>query len=75
MVTTDTGPLPETVGDGALLVPPRDPEALAAALRRVLDDDTVADDLRARGRANLRRFSWAATADGVVDIYRRAIAA
>jgi glycosyltransferase involved in cell wall biosynthesis len=72
VVTTTAGALPETVGDGALLVEPRRPEALADALAKVIDDDALAADLRRRGRANLARFSWAATADGIVDVYRRA---
>jgi glycosyltransferase involved in cell wall biosynthesis len=74
VVTTTAGALPETVGDGALLVDPRQPDALADALRRVITDPALADDLRRRGKANLARFSWSATADGVVDVYRRAAA-
>jgi glycosyltransferase involved in cell wall biosynthesis len=44
VVATPVGGTPEVVADGetGLLVPPRDPAALAAALRRVLDDEALA---------------------------------
>jgi len=72
VVTTAVGALPETVADAAILVAPRDAAALATAIATVLDDPARADELRARGRANLERFSWSATADGILDLYHRA---
>ena len=77
LVTTTGGALPEVVGaDGccARLVPPNDPSALAASIVRAL----VHADLRARlGEAGrdrvLRRFTWRATAEATVDVYRDVI--
>jgi glycosyltransferase involved in cell wall biosynthesis len=74
VVTTRTGGLTEVVADAALVVPPSDTDALAEALAKVLADPALADDLRRRGRSNLARFSWDATTDAVVDLYRRAAA-
>jgi glycosyltransferase involved in cell wall biosynthesis len=50
VVSTAVGGVPEVVtdGDNGLLVPPNDPDALAAALRRMLEDD----ELRGRLAAN-----------------------
>lgn len=52
IVATAVGGTPELVEDGAsgLLVPPRDPPALAAAILRVLDDPLLAARLSAAGR-------------------------
>jgi glycosyltransferase involved in cell wall biosynthesis len=64
VVATPVGGTPEVVVDGetGLLVPPRDPPALAAALRRLLDDDT----LRARmGEAGYRRVAERFSADAM----------
>jgi glycosyltransferase involved in cell wall biosynthesis len=71
VVTTRTGGITEVVGDAAVLVPPGDTEALAAGLAKVLADEGLADDLRARGTANLARFSWDRTAAELGALYHR----
>ncbi len=45
-------------GRDALMVPPGDAAALAAALCSVLDDRRLADRLRAAGRQLSKRFTW-----------------
>ncbi|MBI2704166.1 MAG: glycosyltransferase family 4 protein [Actinobacteria bacterium] len=75
VVTTDVGALPATVGDAAILVPVGDTDALAAALARVLEDHDTAESLRERGFRQQAGFSWQATAAGIIDLYRAAIAA
>ncbi|HEV2759881.1 MAG TPA: glycosyltransferase family 4 protein [Acidimicrobiales bacterium] len=77
LVTTTGGALPEVVGaDGecALLVPPNDPGALAVAIVRALDDADLRARLGAAGRDRvLERFTWRATAEATVDVYRQVI--
>jgi glycosyltransferase involved in cell wall biosynthesis len=70
LVVTTAGALPEVVGDAALLVAPRDAEALAVALGRVLDDDELAARLGAQGRARVvELFTWRAVAERTVAWY------
>jgi D-inositol-3-phosphate glycosyltransferase len=57
------------VGDAALLLPPLEPEAWADAMRRVLHDRALRDDLTSRGRARSKRFSWEHCARQTVDVY------
>lgn len=71
VVTTDTGGITEVVGDAAILVPPGDTDALADGLTKVLADASLADDLRARGRTNIERFSWDRTATELAALYHR----
>jgi glycosyltransferase involved in cell wall biosynthesis len=62
VVASDTTSIPEVVGDAGLLCPPRDVDAFADALRRVLGDDELAASLRARGLARAAEFTWERTA-------------
>lgn len=74
VVTTTAGSLPEVVGDAALFVDPGDDDALADALRRVLDDDALREQLVGRGRARAGAFPWSTAIDGFVDLYRQVAA-
>lgn len=77
LVATTAGALPEVVGpDGhaALHVPPSDPEALAVAIGRLLDDPPLRARLGANGRERVRaNYTWRRTAMSTVDWYRAAM--
>ena len=62
----------EVAGDVAVLVDPRDVDAIAGALARVLDDEDFANGLRAAGPARAAEFSWERTASGTIAAYREA---
>ena len=71
LVATTAGALPEVVGDAALSVPPGDTEALAQALKRVLDDPELAADLGRRGRERvMRKYTWPSVARQTAQWYR-----
>ncbi len=56
-----------TSGEDGLLVPPKDPGALALALRRLLDDGKLRLELGACGRATAERFGWDVNACRVLE--------
>lgn len=58
-----------------LLVPPRDPEAMAAAVARLLTDCRLRRSLIARGRARATQFAWPRIAETILALYARAAAA
>ncbi len=75
VVATRSGGIPDVVTDGTtgLLVPERDPAALAAAVARLLDDPALGGRLADAARADLdTRFSPGAIAAGFDAVYRRA---
>jgi phosphatidylinositol alpha-mannosyltransferase len=71
VVATDIPGYREVVDDGVegLLVPPGDPVALEAALRRVLEDEELAKSLGEAGRARARRYSWDVVGPEIEAVY------
>jgi glycosyltransferase involved in cell wall biosynthesis len=69
------GALAEVAGDAALRFDPESETAIAGAIERLLGDPDEAQRLRAAGRAQAARFSWAATAAGTLAVYEQALAA
>ena len=72
-VATDVGGIPDVVLDGktGMLVPPRNPNALAHALCRMLSDPETARKMGILGRESVEeRFSWSKVAENMLRIYR-----
>ncbi len=69
VVCSDKTSLPEVVGEAGLLVDPTDTAALSAAILRVLTSDETAQELRARGIARAKRFTWERVARQTLAIY------
>ncbi|MEK7700853.1 MAG: glycosyltransferase, partial [candidate division NC10 bacterium] len=62
-------------GKTGLLVPPARPEALAAALTRVLDNPSLGRSLGQAGRRRVEaHFSWASVAERTAEVYAESIA-
>jgi glycosyltransferase involved in cell wall biosynthesis len=78
VVASAVGGLLDAVEDGVtgLLVPPRDPAALRAALEQLLGDEALRARLGAAARAKTEReLSWPAATDGLLAAYREALQA
>jgi glycosyltransferase involved in cell wall biosynthesis len=77
VVTTRVSGIPELVEDGVngLLVPPDDPERLAAAVLRLHEDDALRSRLAAAGRKTVReRFDGEQLAQRMAALFREALA-
>ncbi len=72
VVASNTSSLPEIAGDAALLVDPSSPEAIAAAMRRVLADEALRRQLVARGLQRAAQFTWERTAVQTADVIESA---
>jgi glycosyltransferase involved in cell wall biosynthesis len=68
VVTSNAAALPEVAEDAALLVNPRDVDQISLAMRRILEDHNLADDLRRRGRARASNFRWETTCKELVSL-------
>jgi glycosyltransferase involved in cell wall biosynthesis len=73
VVCSHAGSLPEVVGDAAITVDPHDIEGLAEAMRRVLDDQVLRQELREKGLARARLFSWEKAARQTIEVYQQVL--
>lgn len=77
LVVSDAGAIPEVVGEPGLcadIVPAGDSDALAAALRSLLDDPKRRARMGAAGRHRAQTgFSWQTVAEATTAVYERAI--
>jgi 2-deoxystreptamine N-acetyl-D-glucosaminyltransferase/2-deoxystreptamine glucosyltransferase len=77
VIATRVGGLPDLVRDGetGLLVPPRDPTALRAAIDRLLADPALRRRLGDAARAHVADYcSWNRVTDATLELYERAVA-
>jgi alpha-1,3-rhamnosyl/mannosyltransferase len=70
VICSDAASLPEVAGDAALLIRPGDPDGLAAAVARLLQDPALRLDMKDRGLEQARKFCWTETARQVVGVYQ-----
>jgi glycosyltransferase involved in cell wall biosynthesis len=76
-VASSAGPIPEVVRDGedGILVPPGNSEAIAAAVCRLLDDETLRKRLGdAAVKSAFSRFQPQKSADELTRIYQSVLA-
>ena len=70
VITYRTTSLPEVVGEaGILLDPPVSPQALAAEIARVIEDETLRCELVGRGLEQVKGFDWRTTARLTLEVY------
>jgi glycosyltransferase involved in cell wall biosynthesis len=73
VVTANSSSLPEVAGEAALLVDPYIVTELAAAMRRVLEDPALAEDLRQKGLERVKQFTWEKTARETIAVYEKVL--
>jgi glycosyltransferase involved in cell wall biosynthesis len=73
VVASSLTSIPEVVADAGLLADPREPDAIAGQLGRVLADVDLAASLRERGLARVGAFSWDRTARGLAEAIEAAV--
>ncbi len=74
VVASKRGSLPELIGDAGLLVDPEDSIEMSRALIAAISDPAMRARLSAAGRARAAQYSWASSADRLIEAYRGAAA-
>lgn len=71
VIATDVGGVREALEGNGTLVPPRNPEALAAEVRRMLDDPSLREQLGKRARATIvEKFRVDHTVARYLELYK-----
>jgi glycosyltransferase involved in cell wall biosynthesis len=75
-VATAVGCVPDLIRDGenGVIVPVRDPAALANAVRRIIDAPSERDRMGANAAVTVASMTWRRTAERTIDVYRAALA-
>ncbi len=71
VICSNTSSLPEVAGDAAVMIDPHSPEQLTVALTEVLGSPTRQEEMRLRGLAQAKEFTWDRTAAETLAAYRR----
>jgi glycosyltransferase involved in cell wall biosynthesis len=72
VVAANRGALPEVLGDAGLLVDADDPDALSAAIVRILEDAALRERMSRAGRERASAFTWTASAATLLNVFRNA---
>jgi glycosyltransferase involved in cell wall biosynthesis len=76
VIATRAGALPEIVGEHGtgILVPPADPPALAAAIKRLLADKQLRQRMGDAARKRIEEsFSWEGAARKTLEVYQEVL--
>jgi glycosyltransferase involved in cell wall biosynthesis len=74
VIATTGGALPEVVGDAGILVPPRNADALAAAIKQLLNDEQAQQRMSEAGRKRVKqKFRWEQAARKTLEVYQEVL--
>ena len=69
-VTSNVSSMPEVAGDAALLVDPTDVDELTAAIRKLIDDGDLRDEMRKKAIRRSDHFTWQGAARKTISVYK-----
>ena len=74
VVTSNVSSMPEVAGNAAVLVDPYNVESIVEGIARVLTDPALAAELRRKGMARAREFSWTRSVARTREVYEEVCA-
>jgi len=68
VVTSNISSMPEVTGVGAVLVDPKDINAVTEAVYKLISDESYKNDIIEKGLENVKRFSWERCASSIAQM-------
>lgn len=73
VVSSNATCLPEVYGDAARYFNPLDTDAMATAIDEVISNETLRQELIAKGYAQVQKYSWEQMAEETLVVYKQAL--
>jgi len=73
VVSTNVAAVPEAVGEGGILVEPRNPDQLAEAMLKLLNDENLRQELSKKALEHAKKFSIENRINKIEEIYRKVV--
>lgn len=74
VIGSDSGAIPDVIGEGGLIFPERNPEKLAAAIMELRENPDRRREMGAAGRAQVEAsYTWRSVAEQMRDIYMESL--
>lgn len=70
VITSDCSSLPEVGGDAVQYCNPNDIESIQRAIEKVINDPSLQEDLRKKGLAQAKEFSWEKSAEEYLEVFK-----
>ena len=73
VITSNVSSIPEITGDAAVLVDPESVEEIADAMKRIVEDRALREQLKTRGVARAKEFTWEKMAKETLAVYQEVL--
>ncbi len=74
VIGSDSGEIPQVIGDAGLVFPEGDAPALAGKIRQIVADPTLCETLQKRGLVRVQNFTWETIAQRTYEVYQQLLA-
>ena len=74
IVCTDVNGLPDTVGNGGITVPPKDPQSLASAINSLLTNNIKRKEMGEAATVQSQKYNWDTLIPKIEEIYLKVLA-
>ncbi|MFC7076804.1 glycosyltransferase family 4 protein [Haloarcula halophila] len=70
VITSNVSSLPEVVGDAGIKIDPNDTDQLTEEIQRVLENDTLHEQMQKKGLDRAHKFTWEKAANETIQLYK-----
>ena len=71
VVSSKAGALPEIYGSAALYFNPEKVQEIVEAIKKIIYDNALREELKKRGQAQIKKYSWDKCAKETLEVYRK----